>query len=848
MKLKNSFLYGAILLLLASCSNEESQTASGYGTVNVQVSADYNVIPVLRSTAATTATTENPDASEFALKLVSTNGEYSRGWDNLASFDPTAKIPVGDYTMSAFYGDINIEGFDKPYYYGESSVSVRNNENSPVDILCSLYNVKVTVEYSEAFKNYFADYSTKIQSTGGEFITFAKYEQRAAYVKPGKIKIQTYLKKQNGVTSTFEPTAIPNATARQHYKIKLDISNNAAGEAELNISFDETTETEPVKIDISDEVMAAPAPTFTVSGFESGVPVEVKEYCYAEQKNLNVSLVAKGGITSCVLTTNSTCLLEQGWPVEIDLANMTPSQAELMKQLGLKVKGLDSSDNKMGFVDFTEVFTHLDATKGDQHTFTLLAKDNGGKVTEEPTTLSVKSIPLTFNLQEPQAVFVGNNEVVIPVEFDGNNIESMRFSYINQSGAQVNAPATVISENNGIYQIKIEAEVINRALQVTASFANGAKTASISVPVKTPEFTISAEEYDIWAKKATVKLTATDAQYQKAVEQFAVLYTNHAGSWNVANMTRNGNLVTITGLTPNMQYQLKGSCNNSQENIDYSGEYSFTTETANVVPNGDFEDLIQTISISSIDQGGKWSDLGHWVAQQTQTSYNVSEPQGWASVNAKTCNYNGANAKNTWFVVPSTLHSSDYYTGANAMILKNVSWDLAGSVPGRDTNTDTHPYSDKTPSTIGNTSAGKLFLGSYSYNTAASTETYNEGVSFNSRPLKLTGYYKYATDSQDAGETGMVQVTLLNGDTEIATGTGNLQATSSYTKFEIPINYMVTDKKATSLRIMISSSNHASYNQSEETATIKTTKYATETQQSATGATLTIDNLNFSYE
>ena len=55
-------------------------------------------------------------------------------------------------------------------------------------------------------------------------------------------------------SNLLEPGSHTNAAARQHYKIKLDISDNNAGEAQLNISFDETTETQPIKIDISDEV------------------------------------------------------------------------------------------------------------------------------------------------------------------------------------------------------------------------------------------------------------------------------------------------------------------------------------------------------------------------------------------------------------------------------------------------------------------------------------------------------------------------------------------------------------------------------------------------------------------
>ena len=47
---------------------------------------------------------------------------------------------------------------------------------------------------------------------------------------------------------------------------------------------------------------------------------------------------------------------------------------------------------------------------------------------------------------------------------------------------------------------------------------------------------------------------------------------------------------------------------------------------------------------------------------------------------------------------------------------------------------------------------------------------------------------------------------------------------------------------------MITSSNHASYHQSEETAAIKTSVSNGQYESASRGATFTIDNLTFTYE
>lgn len=149
----------------------------------------------------------------------------------------------------------------------------------------------------------------------------------------------------------------------------------------------------------------------------------------------------------------------------------------------------------------------------------------------------MKNLPLTFTLQEPEAVFVGSSSAIIPVLYDGSDIDLVQFSYLNAEGHKVNCTSTVLSAEENLYQVKISVEATNKPIEIEASLSGGLKTAATSISVLTPEFTISAEEYDVWAKKAIVKLTAADPQYQDAVNCYAVLYTNSTGQWVQAAST-----------------------------------------------------------------------------------------------------------------------------------------------------------------------------------------------------------------------------------------------------------------------------------------------------------------------
>ena len=114
----------------------------------------------------------------------------------------------------------------------------------------------------------------------------------------------------------------------------------------------------------------------------------------------------------------------------------------------------------------------------------------------------------------------------------------------------------------------------------------------------------------------------------------------------------------------------------------------------------------------------------------------------------------------------------------------------------------------------------------------------------------MAGFYSYVQDIHDGQEKGLVVVRLLHesdGKTiVIGEGRGELNPSTSYTRFIVPIRYTVRNKPATRLQLMISSSNYASYNQSEESRLIKTTNNFP--LGISTGAELWVDRLALLYE
>lgn len=395
-----------------------------------------------------------------------------------------------------------------------------------------------------------------------------------------------------------------------------------------------------------------------------------------------------------------------------------------------------------------------------------------------------------------------------------------------------------ISGTNQLGESKTVQGNVSQASAKTRYILNcSARMPIFSMPNQ-PDYNAWSYHIDFTPLTASQISDAAGLSTDKILNNLTYEYSADGGnSWQTFTGTR------IANLTPNTTYTFR-----ARFGAVYStNQVTLTTEGAEPVPNGDFEDLVQTISVTELLMGGKYK-----VSPSTYTpwcSFTVSEPKGWNSINNKTCNTN-AQTPNTWFVIPSTYSTNitstahcprigvssreitpTVYDGLTAhsnkyaVVIRNVAWDANGTNPSTSGGAfNTKYYCTNIPS-IANRSAGQL----------------NLNTSYATRPTSLKGYFKYTRDGQDASEMATVTVKLLNGSTEIGKGTLELGAESSYVAFQVPISYTISNQKATKLDIMITSSNRAEGN-------IKTTNYLGEYEAWSYGATLTIDNLTFTYD
>lgn len=847
---KLGFLFGATIALSA-CVSDTNPFSAGTGGIMPQVKVNQEVITVSPISTQSRADDVNPTADDLTIALTNEDGSISQKWSSISKFPSDEAFKVGRYTMEAYYGNIDIEGFEKPYFYGSTEFQVQEDKVTEVSIEAKLANTMVSISYTDAFRNYFADYGVELHSNGGKYLSYDREETRPIYMHPGDIAMNVLLTKQNGVSATFQPATLSNALPQHHYRITLDVNGGDMGDAKLVISFDDSVVEEPITIDLSDEIMNAPEPVVTPEGFEQGTPLELFEG-ETPANSVKMMIVARGGLSAATLTTKSASLISQGWPAEIELMSALESQRARLRDMGLKVAGLYSNPDQMAVVDFTNVFANLQYDASDpETTFTLVVKDKTTKV-NAPVTLTAVTTPIELSVVSVSDAKVSVNEAEMVISYNGNDFDK-NISIQTKDEYGVWSNAHIISVNGvarsaSNYTVKFNVPDGVNDIPVRINYC-GVPKVETTIHRISPEFSILVDAY---SNKAAIKFVTEESNMLSTIVKNAAIYINDK-KVSIASRNESTGIVVITGIEPSTAYTFKATVMEGSSNPTFSNEVTETTEAQPTVPNGSFEETQQTIN-TSINCGGIYYETKLNVnPHQNTKSFTVSVPKGWANVNAKTFCTSAAN-KNTWYMQPSTMiDTSTKQEGANSVKLVSVAWDNNGPEIEKYNFTwgkleENYGYSHNAPSRIAYRAAGKLFLGSYSFTSSSTSETYNEGVAFSSRPSALNGFYRYSPGAGAASDRGLVKVEVMgveNGrEVTIASGTINLSGTSGFSAFSVPLSYSKFGVKASKLKVMFASSK-AIGTIATETASIVTTNDLE--SASSLGSTLWIDNLTFSY-
>ena len=658
----------AAVIGLTACADESpwGNSSKETGSIKISLSTDSDIAtakPIFRSGEETKANDPNnlntyidvPSPEDFSIKLEKSDGSYSKTWNSLSSFKEEAAkstFNTGSYTMTAFCGEKGKQDFNSPYFEASSTFAVLSDQTQEVSLQAELVNSMVKVNYTDAFKNYMKDYHTKIHTEGKtDDIIFRMDETKPAFLEPNKAALTVHFttKDKDFTRDIYLGEFAP--MAKTLHNMTLDITENQNGNRALIISFDETLEDEDISIDLTNELYTTPPPVISCVGFNNGETLDMLEGAQSSS-DLKMNVMAEGFIESATLTVESSNY-EPGWGKEIDLCKATDLQKQQIKTAGIEAVGFgfEASTDKSAFLTLTKFCKGL--PKG-VHKISLVVTDKNECVSEIACVI-LNSEEITILKVGEKPIEYGSGTATLTLDYNGQKPEDLVFRSNGQdltvSSYEEDTSTRAFETKRYTFTLTNVPETTKSEVEISVSH----KTKSpekFTIPVIVPEYQIT--EYDAFSKYAYLRVTAEDPSKLSVIIDNLVVKGND-NELNIANRDASTGIVTLSGLTQKTSYTITSSITGDA----WNNNISFTTETEEEIPNGEFSASTQTIHHEGVEVGGKYS---YSKAYQAKANIVRSEANNWASINAKTCWWDSPGAKNTWFQVPSTYTEAVSYT------------------------------------------------------------------------------------------------------------------------------------------------------------------------------------------
>ena len=832
---------------LSSCSDESPWTGSdSEGGIRLEFTADGRVMRQTRGDDNVSPVV--PEADSFTVTLRNGDGSYNKTWNGIEAFNREGSFPIGDYSLSASFGDLSKEGFNNPYFYGSADVHVTPSSETEAKITATLANSMVSVRYTDAFIENFPKYSASVQSEGHEWVMFAQDEDRPAYIAPGnEVKLNLTLTDTEGREVTVQPASF-EAKARHHYIVTIDV-NGQNGNLALNVVFEENVVNQTIEVSLDDDLFTSQPPQIKAVGFESGATIDAFEGL-TDSPTAEFQVFTFGGLSKTNLNFETTSSYLPAFGKNVQLVNADAAIQSSLAKEGVECIGFFKNPEKMAIVRVTDFLNRLPA---GSHTIELQAVDALTRVSD-PVKLTVNIQRVQFDFGDSQSVMFGGTSVTFDITTNCPAVkDKLTFRAPDSNNKMTDVTVSKIEElaDAGAlgytyrYTLAV-APQLGSEVDVEATY-NGT-TKKLTVPVIIPEYEI---EPDAYAHHVNLRVTSTSIDVEQLVGNLK--FYNNGSEVPKANISFDPatGLVTIVGLNEGVTYEkLTSQIGKVSKPIA-----SFTTENALVLPNGDFSLTSQTLNIPNLKVGGEFyigfgriGSLTHSISQ-IYSSIVRNTPDGWANLNELTC-YSGSTNQNTWYMVPSA------WTENGKTTIRSVGYNHDGKeIPGSDNGVTTIYYCQNVPDDGDLIKAsGELFLGQYSYNNG---ENRVNGINWSSRPMSLSFNYSYTAIE---GEKGEAYITLEGEGGEIlATKTVLLDDTGSSEKTcNISLNDYKFGKGATKLILGFKSTsgNKVNIKMPESLAegltsvgyigdrTIGSNSY----HAVATGSVLTLSNVVFGYD
>ena len=141
----------AAVFLFVACERDNQNSSSKEGILRIQL----NPTSEMDNIVATRIDGSNlPSVDDFSLKIFK-GDDLKSAWDKFSDYEKTLIFPIGNYSATASYGNLDTEGWDAPCFSGTEDFTIYDEQTTDVTITCKIQNAQVGIKYTDSFKKYF---------------------------------------------------------------------------------------------------------------------------------------------------------------------------------------------------------------------------------------------------------------------------------------------------------------------------------------------------------------------------------------------------------------------------------------------------------------------------------------------------------------------------------------------------------------------------------------------------------------------------------------------------------------------------------------------------------------------
>lgn len=366
------------------------------------------------------ATKANDVLADFVVDIVRPSDGWTLRYDRYADIPRTISLGSGDYTLTVASPEFRHAAWDLPCYKGSADFTIRVDELTPVNVLASLQNMKVSFALTDNFKNELSSYTIVVTNAaswdapdaGERSLTWSSatgdVEQKSGYfsVAPLRVKVDGYRAVDN--SETHSELLISEVAAKDHHVITLDarVTGLVSG---VSIVIDPSVNDRSSTVEVpgwgevpvegggdpgsgpGDDPQPSTAPTMVWEKNPTFAPTPIKE-----EMDVEIVIEAPEGIRDFVVDVDSDVLGETiaalantsytyspETPFRMDLINDASLIAALDGMIPVADQLKDRKHVDFSLSQLVPLIAVYNPTSGSRHTFTLKVTDNKGQSLEK---------------------------------------------------------------------------------------------------------------------------------------------------------------------------------------------------------------------------------------------------------------------------------------------------------------------------------------------------------------------------------------------------------------------------------------------------------------------------------